>query len=1169
MPPAPFVHLHVHSEYSLLDGACRIPELAETAAAHGMPALALTDHGNLFGAIEFYKACREAGVKPIIGCEAYLAPGSRFDRKSGGPRESSTHLLLLARNAVGYQNLVRLISSAHLEGHYYKPRVDKEILAQHSEGIIATSACLKGEVAQGILAGQPQKAEKSIDDFCQIFGKENFYLELADHGLAQQQTVIRELQRYSKQFGLPLVATNDVHYVKKEHAAAHDVLLCIQTGAHVQDEKRMRYPAPEFYFKSPQEMQQLFAEIPEAIANTVRIAEGCDLTLELGTTRYPAYEPPEGLSREAYLRELCQKGVRQRYGTHAESPQIQERLEYELKILESTGFTSYFLITWDFIDYAKRRGIPVGPGRGSAAGSMIAYALGITDLDPLQYGLFFERFLNPERISPPDIDIDFCYNRRSEVIEYVRNKYSERSVAQIITFGTLGAKMAVRDVGRVMGLSYGEADRLAKMIPFELGITLEKALDRNPEFKRAYDEEETTRQVIDYAQTLEGISRQSGVHAAGVVIADGDLTNFVPLTRDEHGGVVTQYAMDPLGDVGLLKMDFLGLKTLTVIQECLQLIQATEGKKMEPHEIPLDNAAAYALLSRAQNVGVFQVESPGMCDLCRRLKPQNIEDIIALVALFRPGPMENIPAYSDRKLGRVPIRYSHPLLEPILKDTYGVMIYQEQVMQAASVLAGYSLGQADLLRRAMGKKKPEEMKKQRAQFVEGCKNKNNLKAEKAGEIFDTLEKFAGYGFNKAHSACYGLLAYQTAYLKANYPVQFIAALMSNDLGDTEKISLYAQEAKLFDLVLLPPDINISGARFGVEGRSIRYGLAGIKNVGEGLVRLIITARDAGGPFTSVHDFCRRVEARALNKKSLESLVRAGAFDGLGQTRAGLSVQIDSALGQANAAARERESGQGSLLALMGSPESFAAPLPTNSSAAIPEWPLRERLQNEKELLGVYFTGHPLDEYKIELAALQRTTIAPMRELDGNASIQIAGIVSKLDIRRTQKDKRPWARLTLEDITGLVEVLIFPDLYAELEHTPVIGELIVCSGELDKREEEAKVRAREIIPLEKARRRLYRGLHVTVDLQKADASLWKNVQALFQAHPGELPVAIACRQSDGKECTLALDQAYRVHISEPLLSALGALPGIAQLRIEAAALPTNSSQNRRRFTSRAG
>jgi DNA polymerase-3 subunit alpha len=1146
-----FVHLHVHSEYSLLDGACRIPELTARAAELKMPALALTDHGNLFGAVEFYKECKEAGIKPIVGCEVYLAPGSRFERKSATPKEASTHFLLLAKNEVGYHNLLKLVSAAHLEGQYYKPRIDKEILAQYSEGLIGTSACLAGEVARHIMAGRAKDAAASIDTFKNIFAPGDFYLEIADHGVPQQKMVMPELFKYAKDFGLKIVATNDVHYVRKDHAAAHDVLLCIQTGAKIADENRMRYYSPEFYLKSQEEMAALFAEVPDSLKQSLEIAEKCNLKIELGVNKFPAYTVPEGETREGYLRRLCYEGLKVRFPDTHETAELRERLDFELDVLNKTGFTSYFLITWDFIDYAKRNGIPVGPGRGSAAGSLIAYVLGITDLDPLKYGLFFERFLNPERVSPPDIDVDFCYNRRGEVIEYVRKKYGERSVAQIITFGTLGAKMAIRDVGRVMGLSYGEADRLAKMIPFDPKMTLEKALADNPEFKRAYDEEDLTRQVIDSARTLEGVSRQAGVHAAGVVISDKDLADYVPLTLDDHGGIVTQYSMEPLGELGLLKMDFLGLKTLTVIQDALNLIEETTGQKIAPHEIPLEDGPTFDLLSRAQNIGVFQVESPGMCDLCRRLKPQSIGDIIALVALYRPGPMENIPAYSERKLGSVPIEYDHPLLEPILKETYGIMIYQEQVMQAAQALAGYTLGGADLLRRAMGKKKAEEMAKQRAIFIEGCAKTNNIKPDKANQLFDVLDKFAGYGFNKAHSACYGLLAYQTAYLKARYPVQFMAALLSNELDNTDKIAGFVAEAKLMGIAVLPPSVNESGAVFTVKDKSIRFGLSAIKNVGSAAVKLIIEARDSGGAFTDLHDLCSRVESRAFNKKLLESLVKSGACDDFGPNRAELLTQIDGALAQAAAKARDREVGQGSLMDMLGGDSAPARKATGRPTAAMADFSLRERLGYEKELLGFYITGHPLDDHRAEVGAFALHTVARLREIVDEIDTRLCGLVTKVEVRVTKEGKKPWARVTLEDLTGSLEVLVFPDTYASLPQALAVGDVMVVTGGLDRRDDAPKLRGTQLLTLGEACDQLLTALVLRLPVDDwLDPARWAQLRELVMDAPGPVKLRLICSRASGEEIELAPADHYGVMWTADLRAKLEAFLGGATYELRA-------------------
>src|SRR6266568_1591625 len=863
MPRDSFIHLHLHTEYSLLDGAVRMKELMKKAVEFGMPAVAVTDHGNLFGAIEFYQEATRAGIKPIIGCEAYVAPHSHKE-KASSLREAAYHFTLLAQNDTGYRNLVKLISTAHLDGFHYRPRIDKELLAQYSEGLIGLSGCLAGEVNSAIQANNIDKAKQSAAEYRDILGAENFFLELHDHGMEEQKKCNAALVHMARDLGVGLVAANDVHFLRRSDHEAHDVMLCIGTGKMVQDESRMHY-LPELYFKSPDEMRQLFRDFPEAIANTLHVGERCHLDLEFGSSKYPEYPVPAGKTREGYLRELCYQGLRARYGERATADsELARRLEYELGVLEKTGFVSYLLIVWDFIHFAKEKGIPVGPGRGSAAGSIVAFVLGITDIDPLQYGLIFERFLNPDRVSPPDIDVDFCETRRGEVLEYVRQKYGERRVAQIITFGKLKAKSVVRDVGRVMGWTYRDADRIAKMIPNELNITLDSAVEKNPELKRAVATEPATRQLFDYAKVLEGLSRNAGVHAAGVVIADRDLSDYIPLCRDVKGNdVISQYPMGPLNDLGLLKMDFLGLKTLTVIEDTLALIHKRDPE-FSLRNISLDDPAAFALYNRGETIGLFQMESGGMTSLSKQLDVKKLDDIIALIALYRPGPMELIPEYVKAKKGITPIKYLHPLLEDICADTYGVMIYQEQVMAAASKLAGYSLAQADLLRRAMGKKDKEKMAKERANFIEGCANTNKIPEKKANAIFDLLEKFAGYGFNKSHSAAYGVISYQTAYLKAYYPVEFMAGLLSNEINNTEKISVFVGECKRMGISILPPDINKSGLKFmpetvaGIDNAgtgitdpgysAIRYGLAAIKHVGESAMEAVIREREQRGDF---------------------------------------------------------------------------------------------------------------------------------------------------------------------------------------------------------------------------------------------------------------------------------------------------------------------------------
>ena len=1075
-----FVHLHLHTEYSLLDGAIRMKELMKKAAEFKMPAVAMTDHGNLYGAIEFYQEAQRAGIKPIIGCEAYIAPRSHKDRPSS-MRESAYHFTLLARDEIGYHNLIKLISTAHLDGFHYRPRIDKELLAQHSAGLIGLSGCLASEVNSAIQANKIDIAKQSAAEYRDILGADNFFMEMHDHGMEEQRQCNSILPKIARDLGVGLVAANDVHFLRRSDHDAHDVMLCIGTGKMVQDENRMRYK-PELYFKSPEEMREIFRDFPEAIANTLKIAERCNLEIELGKSKYPEYPVPEGTSRVAFLRDLCAKGLEQRYGNRAKTDdQLQQRLDYELGVLEKTGFVSYILIVWDFIHFAKQRGIPVGPGRGSAAGSLVAYVLGITDIDPLQYGLIFERFLNPDRISPPDIDVDFCEARRSEVLEYVRQKYGERRVAQIITFGKLKAKSVVRDVGRVMGLSYRDADRIARMIPNELNITLDSAAEKNVELKRAIATEPQTKQLFEYGKILEGLSRNAGVHAAGVVIADRDLTDYIPLCRDVKGNdVISQYPMGPLNDLGLLKMDFLGLKTLTVIEDTLALIHKREPE-FSLKNIPLDDADSFALYNRGETIGLFQMESGGMTSTAKQFDVRRIDDIIALIALYRPGPMDLIGDYIKRKRGLMKIRYEHPLLEEICADTYGVMIYQEQVMAAASKLAGYSLAQGDLLRRAMGKKDKEKMAKERKNFIEGCARTNKIQEKKANAIFDLLEKFAGYGFNKSHSAAYGLISYHTAYLKAHYPVEFMAGLLSNEINNTEKISVFVGECKRMGISILPPDINRSGLKFipefaaaGVDdpGRAateqcsaitdrgynaIRYGLAAIKHVGTSAMEAAIWEREQRGDFRSLEDFCGRLDSRAANRKMLESLIKAGAFDFLGRDRAELFACIDQSLSASAAAQRDRVAGQVSLFDEADAPT-------TSRKRPITPWSEHEKLSYEKELLGFYVSGHPLDAYVDLFATKNYRTIASLRDLEDRASFKIAGALVQIDKKFTRREGKPFAVVWVEDLTGTLEVVLWNEIYMKVADALAPGRVVEIRGTLDKRDEAVRAIAENVTTL---------------------------------------------------------------------------------------------------------
>jgi DNA polymerase-3 subunit alpha len=1147
-----FVHLHLHTEYSLLDGSIRMKELMKKAAEFKMPAVAITDHGNLFGAIEFYQEAQRTGVKPIIGCETYVAPGSHKDRP-GSRRDAAYHFTLLAQNETGYRNLVKLITAAHLDGFHYAPRIDKELLSAHAAGLIGLSGCLSGEINSAIQANNLEKARQSAAEYRDILGPENFFMEMHDHGMEEQRLCNRVLPKIARDIGVGLVAANDVHFLRRSDHEAHDVMMCIGTGKMVQDENRMRY-VPELYFKSPAEMHEIFRDFPEAISNTLEIGERCRFDLEFGHSKYPEYPVPAGKTREGYLRELCYQGLCERYGERATTDaELLKRLDYELGVLEKTGFVSYLLIVWDFIHFAKERRIPVGPGRGSAAGSMVAYVLGITDIDPLQFGLIFERFLNPDRVSPPDIDVDFCETRRGEVLEYVRQKYGQRRVAQIITFGKLKAKSVVRDVGRVMGWSYRDADRIAKMIPNELNITLDSAVEKNPELKRAVATEPATRQLFDYAKVLEGLSRNAGVHAAGVVIADRDLSDYIPLCRDVKGNdVISQYPMGPLNDLGLLKMDFLGLKTLTVIEDTLTLIRKRETG-FSVKDIPIDDTAAFALYNRGETIGLFQMESGGMTSLSKQLDVKKLDDIIALIALYRPGPMELIPEYVRAKKGITPIKYLHPLLEDICADTYGVMIYQEQVMAAASKLAGYSLAQADLLRRAMGKKDKEKMAKERRNFIEGCARTNKIPEKKANAIFDLLEKFAGYGFNKSHSAAYGVISYQTAYLKAHYPVEFMAGLLSNEINNTEKISVFVGECKRMGISIMPPDINKSGLKFMPEMwegpqrpdsrgtkaaptlNAIRYGLAAIKHVGETAMEAVIREREQRGDFFSLEDLCTRLDSRLANRKMLESLIKAGAFDFLGRDRAELYGCIDDAVGASVAAQRDRLAGQVSLF-------DEATASTTSRKRPVTRWSDHEKLSYEKELLGFYVSGHPLDAYVEVFAAKNYRSIASLADLDDRAPFKIAGAIVQVEKKFTRREGKPFAVLWIEDLTDTLEVVVWNEVYLRVSDALAAGRVVEIKGTMDKREEVLRATALGIrsLPLGKTNGASERSgdssEQPTVLLQFSTATTGdelRQVREILVSSPGRRPVQLLFDRRDGSSLRLDAGVELRVNLTHEL------------------------------------
>ena len=1145
-----FVHLHCHSEYSLLDGAIRVGDLIGKAKTLGMPAVALTDHGNLYGAVPFYQAKNDSGVKPIIGCELYVAPGSMADKNASSGKEAAFHLTVLAADEDGYKNLVKLVTAAHLEGFYYKPRVDKELLAKHSRGLIVLSGCLKGEVNALLQAGNFKAAQQAAAGYREIFGKDNFFVELHDHGLEAERRANPDLVRIARALDLGLVAANDVHFLERSHHDAHDILICIGTSSMVLDEKRLRY-VPELYFKSAEEMRALFSELPEACDNTLAIAERCHFEMEFGKPKYPAFEPPAGKTREAYLRELCTAGLRARYGERAGSDEeLIKRLDYELSVIEKTGFVSYFLIVWDFIDYAKRQGIPVGPGRGSAAGSLIAYVLAITDIDPMRYGLIFERFLNPERISPPDIDVDFCMERRSEVIEYVRRKYGERAVSQIVTFGTLGAKSVVRDVARVLGWGYGDGDRLAKMIPNELNITLagfeEKdaatgkiehvpgAIDKNPELAAAIQNEPAVKQLWDYATVLEGLSRNAGIHAAGVVIGDRALDEYIPLCRGKENEVVTQYAMGPLTDLGMLKMDFLGLKTLTVMNEAVRLIHKKDPG-FDLASIPDEDAETFGIYNRGETLGIFQMESSGITGFCKNFDIRAINDIIALGALYRPGPMQFIPKYIEAKKSNKKIEYLHPLLEKVCAETYGIIVYQEQVQLAASVLAGYSLGDADLLRRAMGKKDAKKMEKERARFVEGCGKINQIPPKVADAIFGFIAKFAEYGFNKSHSAAYGWISYQTAFLKAHDPVEFMAAMLSFDASTVERLAEVIGECCRMEIAIRPPDINSSDLKFTPQedAQAIRFGLGSIKNVGAGAMETVIAEREKNGPFKSLEDFCSRLDSRTVNRKILESLVKCGAFDRFGKFRSQLFAEIESAMGAAASVQRDRASGQVSLFGDLEPADSGSA----SKASPVGPWPQQEMLAYEKELLGYYVSGHPLDRFAGHFDSGKFSTIAQAVQAEESRTFKLAGLLATVEKKFAKKDGKPFGVLLLEDFTGSLEITVWEEAFTKNAALLVPGEAIAVNARITRREESVRATATAIAALKPkpsvkpVRLRLARE-----KMRESDLAL---VLASVKRHPGPRPLFLEFVRPDGAAFEMAVGEEFAVGDEQALSGELAA------------------------------
>jgi len=1144
MPHSDFVHLHCHSQYSLLDAASKIPDLVKRAAELRFPALAMTDHGNLFGAIEFYEEAIKAGVKPIIGMEAYIAPGSRFDKQAHGIKEASFHITLLARNEVGYRNLMKLTSIGYLEGFYYRPRIDKEVLKIHSEGLIGLSGCLKGEVPYFVWNDQPQEAKRAIGEFTEIFGKENFFLELSDQGLEPQRKVIQAYEKLGKEFGLGRVVTNDCHYIHQKDAGAHDVLICIGTGSMIDEPNRMRYQGDQYYLKSAEEMKTLFKDYPEALKATLEISERCNLELQFNQTHLPHFEAPVGKTLEGYLEELCAQHLRTRLGGEIPA-EYKTRLQYELSLINKMHFTSYFLIVWDFIRYAKEKGIPVGPGRGSAAGSLVAYSLNITDIDPLIHGLIFERFLNPERISMPDIDIDFCYERRDEVIDYVKKKYGAENVAQIITFGTMAARAVMRDVGRVMGVSYPEVDRLAKLIPMEVNMTIEQALEREPKFKELVTSDPKLGKLVETSKALEGLARHASTHAAGVVISDVPLPEYTPLFKADDQ-VTTQYSMTALEKIGLLKMDFLGLKTLTVIDETVKIVKRTRAIDVKIHEMPFDDKPTYEMLSRSDSLGVFQLESSGMRDLLKKMKPSRFGDLVALLALYRPGPLGSgmVDDFIRRMHNPSLIQYDHPRLEPALKETYGIILYQEQVMRIVSDLAGFSLAKADLLRRAMGKKIPEIMEREKKGFVDGCKA-NGIGERIAVKIWNLIEYFSGYGFNKSHSTAYAFISYQTAYLKANYAIEFMTALLTSEMGNTDKVVRYIEGCKKMGIEVLPPSVNESYSEFSCAGENrIRFGLTAVKNVGSTAIDSIIGARKKAGSFVSFTDFTQRIDPRVCNRKVLESLIKCGAFDEFGCRRSQLMAMLDKALEMGSSAQKDRQRGQLSFFGTASGAADLGDPFRIPD---IPEWPENQLLAYERELLGFYVTTHPLNKYEKTLKAYATASTDTLGEFRDQEEVTLGGVVDALKEITTKKGDR-MAFLTLQDLTGSCEIVVFPELYRSSTALMKKDATIFIRGKVNSRDDIAKVIAEEVVPLDEVKKRFTRLISIDLHTAGLDPEVLQRLKEILSAHRGKIPVYLSFRDPSGKAAVIQPGDEYRVETTDELFHAIEALLGENSVKI---------------------
>lgn len=1144
-----FVHLHVHTEFSLLDGAIRINKLLSKARNLGMEAVAITDHGNIFGAVQFFSQAAKAGVKPILGCEVYVAPGRRQDRSpASGGSPNAYHLVLLVMNIEGYKNLCRLVTLSHLEGFYYHPRVDMDLLRDLNGGLIALSACLKGHIPYLINSGRFEESKQKAQELASIFDNDRFYLEVQANMLPEQGKVNVALKELSAQLSIPLVATNDCHYLNRRDAEAHDALLCIQTGKSLDDKKRLKFSTDEFFFKSREEMASSLGgeDYFEALDNTLEISKRCNFEMEFGRYKYPLFKAQGKRSLDELLAEEAQKGLEKRLEQHRAtgqtiSPEKEEeyrnRLKFELDIITKMGFAGYFLIVADFIDYARRSDIPVGPGRGSAAGSLVAYCLKITNIDPIKYGLLFERFLNPHRISMPDIDIDFCMNGRDEVIRYVAEKYGHDNVSQIITFGTMKARAVIRDVGRVLGMPYGEVDRIAKLVPAGPKVSLQQAIEDEPELKRLQEGDKSHRKLLEIARSLEGLARHASTHASGVVISDRPLVEYLPLFKGTNDEVMTQFTMDQIEKLGLIKFDFLGLKTLTVIKHALTLIEKTTGKRIDIEKIPLDDEPTYHLCSEGKTTGVFQLESSGMKELLRRLRPETFEDLIALVALYRPGPLGSnmVEEFIAGKHGKTKIRYILPQLEPIIKETYGVILYQEQVMKIAQVVAKYSLAEADELRKAMGKKKPEVMVKHKERFIEGAVS-DGVDAKTAKKLFALIEKFGGYGFNKSHSAAYAMIAYQTAYLKTHYPVQFMAALLTQDMGNQDKTIKNIAECREMGIQILPPDINESQADFAVVKDGIRFGLGAVKNVGLKAVESLIAERNNGGPFLDLVDFCNRVDGSKVNRRVLESLIQCGAFDFTNVARARLFASLDEVL---RFCGTNQDPNQLNMFALSNSEGSSS-----NGFLEFPEveeWDEAEKLRREKESLGFYITGHPLDRFKEEVERFTTCSIQNLTGLADKSTVRVAGVIENLKIKRTKRGEK-MAVFALEDQTGSTEIIMFPDVFNVYSPFLKGDQPLLVTGTAEIDDNIAKIISQEITPLEKVKLNAIKTVALSIPEEIVSKDLLEEIREIFFRYPGDSSILFKVETGQGKEFLIAAHDRFRVSACDDMIRELEAKTG---------------------------